>query len=154
MNATVCILIRSLSDNIRSRFVGRKIWSKSKVFAKFNCILVILTTVTNAAIAESSGLSGLGEPAAPESLAHPDQLFPNNATDRRISASSYSSTPGSMGNSNNQLPIYLHPKIEQTAINKPFTFNGAVQYSQQSYPQILKDNRKFGQQIKMSLSKN
>ena len=34
---------------------------------------------TNCAFAEESALSGLGEPAAPESLAHPERLFPDQS---------------------------------------------------------------------------
>jgi len=34
--------------------------------------------------------------------------------------------------------IQLHPRIEQTVVDKPFTFRGAVEYAQQYYPQMLK----------------
>jgi len=39
---------------------------------------------------------------------------------------------------NSSAPITLKPRIEQTVINKPLTFRGAVEYAQRAYPNVLK----------------
>jgi hypothetical protein len=91
--------------------------------------------------AETSGLTGLGEPAAPESLAHPDQLFPNeNNKQIDISPARTSDEINSqpLKGIEKSIPIYLHPKIEQNVLDKPFTLRGAVEYAELNYPQILK----------------
>ncbi len=130
-------MIRFPSNNIRIAFTGIKIWLRPRLFTRFICALFTLIIVNNTAIAESSGLSGLGEPSAPESLAHPDRLFPSDVAGRQNNPS-YSKSPEPTGVPDYQPPIFLHPKIQQVAIDKPFTLSGAIQYSQQNYPQILK----------------
>lgn len=113
-------------------------------FARLFLAFVIFTSFISKAFAESSALSGLGEPAAPESLANPGQLFPSdvsNKTAAPVIAPNPSGNPqGSIGSGGpaSQPPIYLRPKIEQNIIDKPFTLKGAIQYAELNYPQILK----------------
>jgi outer membrane protein TolC len=47
-------------------------------------------------------------------------------------------SPGSVVDKSRAAPITLKPRIEQTVINKPFTFRGAVEYAQKAYPNVLK----------------
>ena len=44
-------------------------------------VLLLIIGLNRSAFAAESALSGLGEPAAPESMAHPEQIFPSSPAD-------------------------------------------------------------------------
>jgi outer membrane protein len=124
---------------LRSRNVldqmNRKVRSSAAIAMIFAFVLG-----TNAGFAETSGLTGLGEPAAPESMEHPNQLFPSNSGGNVTSspASSDSYYLPTSGNPPPISPLLLHPRIEQTHISRAFTLKGAVEYSEKNYPKMLK----------------
>ena len=93
---------------------------------------------TSSSLGEDSGLTGLGEPATPGSLAHPDRIMPDDANSVRDGRTQpAASTPTSQGK--DQSPsIFLRPKIEKSVVTKPFTLRAAVEYAQHNYPTILK----------------
>lgn len=113
-------------------------------------------------------MTGLGEPAAPGSLANPSQIMPDSP-DRGtlptgLDRGSLPTGPdrgslptgpvrGSLptnpvgvslptglipGTKDSPSSIFLRPRIEQSVISKPFTLRLAVEYAQQNYPKILK----------------
>ncbi len=99
---------------------------------------MLLVSETIPALGETSGLSGLGEPADPESMAHPEQLFPTDEGDRANRPTQGTSTPASPTSNYPSSPLLLHPRIEQTHLTKSFTLKGAVEYSEKNYPKVLK----------------
>jgi outer membrane protein len=135
---------------------------------KFNlivCLVISIFASISYCFAEDSGLTGLGEPAAPGSLANPSQIMPTSPSNssgsqpsqtipikQNGSSSSLSSGSGLAGpdfklsgpagvnSSSKDKPssVYLRPRIEQSVISKPFTLRGAVEYAQENYPNILK----------------
>jgi len=96
-------------------------------------VSLMLLTMLKAG-AESSGLSGLGEPASPASMANPMMTTP---TERQPDPSSSGNGPGAP-NIDSSSPVVLRNSIEQTVVTKPFTLRGAVEYAQQNYPSLLK----------------
>ena len=106
---------------------------------KFALTLALMTVVavhcaTRQCLAQDSALTGLGEPAAPASLAHPSRIMPLSNSDQTVPTQPPIATPSIEDKSG----IFLRPRIEQTVVTKPFTLKGAVEYAQQYYPNILK----------------
>src|ERR1700678_3815948 len=66
---------------------------KSSRFLATSLMTMLLLVSTNSVFAETSGLSGLGEPAAPESLAHPAQLFPSDGNGRTTNSALSGNSP-------------------------------------------------------------
>ncbi len=117
--------------------------NKSTVLLIILLIAFLFTATTS--FAEESALSGLGEPAAPESLLHPEQIMPNDASRTSLAPSQQptqqSAAPANRPDNNQDAKsstIFLQPKIEQNVILKPFTLRGAVEYSLKNYPNVLK----------------
>jgi outer membrane protein len=119
------------------------------------CLLLVTSTTANC-LAENSALSGLGEPAAPESMENPMRTTPASPGNSLIPSQVPSQVPSQLPS---QLPsqspptppnipaasgkeknssIFLRPRIEQSVIDKPFTLRGAVEYAQTYYPNVLK----------------
>ena len=109
--------------------------------------------------ATESALSGLGEPAAPESLANPEKIFPSTPEDRSRSVDNLDlmsaplkNAPLVKGNNPPKVnanighpaiessapPVILHQNVSQDVIGKPFTLKSAVEFAQQNYPLILR----------------
>ena len=123
-------------------------------------ILTIFINFPISSFAETSALSGLGEPAAPASLASPARTTtPSVAEQSNLQAPSQANTapislppqdalapvigpalrglthPGSESNS----PLVLHQAIEKSNIDgHGMTLKEAVDYAEQNYPNILK----------------
>ncbi len=68
------------------------------------CLVIAMVSLIggHAVFAEGSGLTGLGEPAAPGSLAHPSQIMPHDGQDSRGGVSGSSLVPGSVSPGNTQ----------------------------------------------------
>jgi outer membrane protein TolC len=96
-------------------------------------VSLLLITILKAG-AESSGLSGLGEPASPDSLANPMMTTPIRNVPL-VAPTTGGVAPAGVDASN---PVLLRNSIEQTVVSKPFTLRAAVEYAQQNYPNILK----------------
>jgi outer membrane protein len=133
--------------------------SKSRLFAAICSLCIALLTILAPGLptlAADSALTGLGEPAAPGSMAAPNQLFPSSAsqsselvpatiqspgTPAPSSLSSGSAPPkaipGGSGTNSNALAPILHPRIEKQE-PRAFTLSGAIQYADQNYPTIKK----------------
>src|SRR5579885_2872387 len=77
-------------------------------------------------------LRGLGEPAAPESLEHPEKLFPPSPAESNPVASPESTQPLPPS------PLMLKSGVKSTVRKEPFTLSGAVRYAEQNYPAILR----------------
>lgn len=113
------------SGNSLHTKISTIIWS---LISSFVCF-----TVTQA-FAETSALRGLGEPAAPDSMAHPDKLGP--ASPAESSPTSNSPVQPSPSSETNQ-PVLLKPIIQKTGV-QPLYLSDAVEYAQRNYPAIMK----------------
>lgn len=111
--------------------------SSEKIFSKRNSNSLLISAlvfllVTNVAGAQTQpALRGLGEPASPESLAHPDLVTADEndkATPLRPAPSAVDLTA----------PVTLKNAVEQNVIGRPFTLVGAVDYAEHNYPSILR----------------
>ncbi len=118
---------------------------KSSAIAIIFFLITTLLSAHCASLAEESGLSGLGEPAAPESLAHPERIMPGDVSQGGPNAIQGTSPPVAPASnaptkdlSAQSSTIFLKPKIEQNVILKPFTLRGAVEYSLKNYPNVLR----------------
>lgn len=124
------------------------------------CLILTLFSFPLSGFAEDSALSGLGEPAAPASLANPTRTTPPSVSEQSspqapapLSTAPISlppqdssnpvagaalrglSRPGSEANS----PLVLHQAIEKSNIDgRGMTLKQAVDYAEQNYPNILK----------------
>lgn len=107
-------------------------------------VLVVVFFSASFVYAEQSALSGLGEPAAPESMAHPERIEPQPSVWEHgplpSSAELYRPTPiKDLSREARKQPTLLKPLIEKTVeIHRPFTLSGAVSYAEHNYPVILK----------------
>jgi len=125
--------------------ISHKLTSMHSLISKMKFVLqlVLMTIVavnyaTGDCAAEDSALTGLGEPAAPGSLAHPSRIMPNSSSNPAVQTPSVTTAPMSTPFKEDRSGIFLRPRIEQTVVSKPFTLKGAVEYAQQYYPNVLK----------------
>ena len=141
----------SLQPNASARYVQCKCGSRdlalyTTIARAFVLLLIFIFGATGNCFAEDSGLTGLGEPAAPGSMKNPSQIMPTAPASsppieiQPVQPFNINDPVTSPSESNKDKPasIFLRPRIEQSVISKPFTLRGAVEYAQQNYPNILK----------------
>jgi len=131
------------------------LWRLKLLTIAFMC--VVASCNIPGVLAAESALSGLGEPAAPESLAHPEQIFPNRldmhnqlpaggdsnvmqaplktVDDTKSDQLKSAKTPVNDGTTP---PVVLHENVTQDIVDRPFTIRSAVEFAQFNYPAILK----------------
>ena len=113
------------------------------------CLVLFFSSFSGSVAAESA-LSGLGEPAAPQSLAHPEQIFPEQLDNSRsedvnsdVKSVPLKSVPLSNSTqhpaaSNIAPPVVLRENVSQDVVDRPFTIKSAVEFAQYNYPAIFK----------------